>query len=237
MCPYATLRAVKYKYRGNYKMMKHKTTSLNSQERSFGLVALLDAQTETTIRGLWCDLKIESITDSLPRIACAQPHITLAVFPAANKQLVDGMAALAAEQPPFALKYSSVGAFPRMALASIFLQPVVTPHLLTLQRAVRALLSSSGLDINDFYQEENWQPHSSLGLGLSPAMAAKAFSFSLGLDLPIVGQVQAIGLIEMIRQETFVISGCQLASWKLGSGEHLPGHDCPNPLKCLFKTP
>lgn len=217
-------------------MMNQQIESQSQQERSYGLVALLDAHSEATIRSLWRGLEIEAITDSLPSIVCAQPHITLGIFSSVNSQLRAGFPDLAACHLPFGVKFSSVGAFPNRSGATVFLQPVVTQKLLTLQQSLQSLVEDAGIGLYEFYQTGNWQPHSSLGLGLTRDLAAKALEFSLGLDLPIMGQVQAIGLIEMIRQGPYVISGCELGRWALGGGEHLPTPGCPNPKVCIFRS-
>ncbi len=217
-------------------MSKPQIKSQISLERSYGLVALLDAHSETTIRSLWRGLELGAITNSLPSIVCAQPHITLGIFSSVNSQLLARFPVLAADHLPFGVKFSSVGAFPNSNGSTVFLQPIITPKLLTLQQSLQSVLQDAGIALHEFYQTGNWQPHSSLGLGLSRDLAAKALEFSLGLDLPIMGQVQAVGLIEMIRQGAYIISGCELGRWALGSGEHLAPPDCPNPKACLFRS-
>lgn len=189
---------------------------ISAQERSFGLVALLDAHSEATIRSLWRGLELEKITDSLPSIVCAQPHITLGMFSRFTSQLRSQFSGLAASHLPFGVRFSSVGVFPNREGSTVFLTPVVTEKLLALQQDLRLLLQSEDTELHEFYQEGNWQPHSSLGFGLSHSLAAQALEFSLGLDLPIIGQVQAIGLIEMIKQGPYVISGCELERWGPG---------------------
>lgn len=217
-------------------MISQQIESQGPQVRSYGLVALLDAHSEATIRSLWRGLELEAITDSLPSIVCAQPHITLGVFAEVIDELHAKLPTLAASHVPFGVKFSSIGAFPNKAGSTVFLQPVITDRLLALQRGMQSLLQDVGIVLHEFYQTGNWQPHSSLGVGLQRDLVAKALEFSLGLDLPIMGQVQAIGLIEMIRQGTYVISGCELGRWALGSGEHLPTPGCPNPKVCLFRS-
>ncbi|NLW17608.1 MAG: 2'-5' RNA ligase family protein, partial [Firmicutes bacterium] len=120
--------------------------------------------------------------------------------------------------------------------ATVFLTPVVTEQLLALQASLRLLLEAEAIELHEFYQSGNWQPHSALGIGMPRSLAAKALEFSLGLDLPIMGQVQSIGLIEMIRQGPYVISGCELARWALGSGEKLATPGCPYPQSCPFRS-
>lgn len=209
---------------------------ISAQERSFGLVALLDAHSEATIRSLWRGLELEKITDSLPSIVCAQPHITLGMFSRVTSQLRSQFSGLAASHLPFGVRFSSVGVFPNREGSTVFLTPVVTEKLLALQQDLRLLLQSEDTELHEFYQEGNWQPHSSLGFGLSHSLAAQALEFSLGLDLPIIGQVQAIGLIEMIKQGPYVISGCELERWALGTGEKLVTPGCPHPKLCLFRS-
>lgn len=217
-------------------MNKEIVVSQDPQERSYGLIALLDAHAEATIRSLWRGLELGNITDSLPSIICAQPHITLGVFPRVSNQLRADLSFLAAHHLPFGVKFSSVGVFPSENRSTVFLQPVVTNRLLALRLGLQTLLERSNISLHELYLQENWHPHSSLGFGLSTELAVKALEFSLGIDLPIVGRVQALSLIEMIRQGPYVISGCELGRWALGNGELLATPGCPNPKTCLFRS-
>ncbi len=209
---------------------------ISTQERSYGLIALLDAHSEATIRSLWRGLELERITDSLPSIVCAQPHITLGMFSRLTSQLRSQFSQLTAYHLPFGVQYSSVGVFPTPESYTVFLAPVVTEKLLLLQRDLRLLLQSADIELHEFYREGNWQPHSSLAYGLTRAQAAKVLEFGLGLDLPIIGHVHALGLVEMIRQGPYVVSGCELERWALGTGEKLVTPGCPDPKRCLFRS-
>lgn len=210
--------------------------SQDLQERSYGLIALLDAHAEATIRSLWRGLELGAITDSLPSIVCAQPHITLGVFSRVTNQLRADFSHLAEDHLPFSIKFSSIGVFPNNNGSTVFLQPVVTNELQALHQDLQTLLQAAAVNLQELYLQGNWQPHSSLGYGLSRDLAIKALEFSLGIDFPIMGRVQAISLIEMIRQGPYVISGCELTRWALGSGEPLVTPGCPNPKTCLFRS-
>ena len=203
-------------------MIRHQLLS-GPYERSYGVVALLDPYSEQVIRSIWRGLEVEQITASLPSIICAQPHITLGIFSSLQTTgLASLLPPLAAHIAPFAVTFGSVGAFPAIDGASVFLQPTVTQQLMHLHYAFYATCNSKCGRVHSYYEPEYWVPHCSVGIGLPLPLALQTLRFCLQLQLPIVGQIQALSVLEMVRQGKNVIAGCEVARWALGSGA--PAH-------------
>ncbi len=218
-------------------MFKYKLID-STYHRSFGIAWLLDAFAERAVRSIWAALEYEGITDSLPAIVCAIPHITLSI----SQDIVDQMAVrqqlqrFARYLSPFQLSFSALGAFPTLAGVSVFLQPTATEKLLQAHRRFHHLITPQLVQANPYYLPGNWLPHCSLGVGLPERVAKKALGSCLSLKLPLLGQVQSVALLEMLIHDRQVIAGCERARFRLGDGQLMPPISCPKPDRCPFIT-
>lgn len=209
----------------------------STYQRSFGVVLLLDPFAEQTVRSIWTDLEQEGITTSLPAIVCALPHLTLCICQNVDLAgVVLGLQRFAAEVQPFQISFSALGAFPATAGTAVFLQPTITEELLLTHRRFHQRLQSSLIEISPYYQPGRWTPHCSLGIGLPDSVAKQAINYCLSLSLPMLGQVQAVALLEVLTHERQVVTGCERAVFAFGDGKELPIAVCPKPRGCPFIT-
>lgn len=218
-------------------MIRYNLTE-STYQRSFGFALLLDPFTEETVRSIWTDLEREGITSSLPAIVCALPHLTLCICEDVDPAGVAlELQHFAAEVQPFQISFSALGAFPAAGGTAVFLQPTITEGLLLTHRQFHQRLQSTLIGISPYYQAGQWTPHCSLGIGLPEPVAKQTINYCLSLSLPILGQVQAVALLEMLAQERQVVAGCERAVFALGDGKELPIVTCPQPPDCPFSLP
>lgn len=208
----------------------------STYHRSFGIAWLLDAFAERAVRSIWAALDYEGITDSLPAIVCAIPHITLSICQDVDDQQAvrAGLQEFAQESEPFQISFAALGAFPTPAGTSVFVQPTATEDLLRDHRRFHDRLAPHLLNVSPYYRPGNWLPHCSLGVGLLERAAKRALGSCLSLKLPLLGQVQSVALLEMLIHERQVVAGCVRARFSLGDGRPLPPESCPKPEHCPF---
>lgn len=215
-------------------MIRYKLTD-KAYQSSFGIVLLLDPFSELAVRSIWATLAHEGITASLPAIVCALPHITLSICRDLDQEQTRfGLQQFAAGLPAFQISFSALGAFPTQNGTAVFLQPTITEDLLCAHRRLHTALEEVQQEVSPHYLPGRWTPHCSLGIGLPEPVAKLALSSCLSLRLPLLGQVQAVALLEMLTHQRQVIAGCERARFRLGDGAPLPPTVCPKPAECPF---
>ena len=167
---------------------------------------LLDPDTDHAVRRRWSGLEAAGIPTLLTHTHRHHvPHLSYAVLRTFDEARVAAAVDALPDGPPLALRFDTVGLFPRGRAA---LLPAVTPALLARQEAVVEAVTGTGADLHWHYRPGRWVPHGSLTTGTSqellPTAAVHAFDV-----LPLEGRAVRAALIDS------------------GTGRHLPLANLP----------
>jgi 2'-5' RNA ligase len=155
-----------------------------------------DTETDFRIRALWSEFA--SSNASFMQDSGARPHVSLAVCEsadlAATRQLLDRFAAATSRFP---ITFSSLGVFPG-AESVAFFAPKVTSKLLALHARFFSEFSIVARDCWAHYSPSQWVPHCTLAMGLKSHQMSRTLDIACSADLPLLGTVVEIGLIESL---------------------------------------
>lgn len=141
------------------------------------------------------------------------PHLSLALFAAPDLARLQPLVATFAQQyARFSLHFAAVSTFPGPQ-GVLYLAPVVTLQLLTLQRDFHAELAAAGLSSHALYQPERWVPHCTVGFHLPAATIGHAVALCRAASWPTTVAVSAIRLMAF-----------SLPPENVGSESAQPGH-------------
>ncbi|MDD3931225.1 MAG: 2'-5' RNA ligase family protein [Eubacteriales bacterium] len=134
----------------------------------FGLLLTFDQETEQKLNDLIQHLVRGGANETL-LLAGLRPHLTLAEFDTHDIEAVDSaITQLTAEKLiPISIKLASAGFFPNN-LTVLYLAPIVDESLLQLHRDINDTLEPLCTGFSPLYREENWVPHCTLALELTP---------------------------------------------------------------------
>lgn len=154
---------------------------------------LLDPDTDRAVRRLWSGLEAVGVRTLLTHTHRHHvPHVSYAVLRTFDEQRVAAAMAALSDGPPVALRFDTVGLFPRGRAAIL---PAATTSLLTRQEAVVDAVEGTGADLHWHYRPGRWVPHCSLTTGTSrellPTAAVHAFDV-----LPLEGLAVRAALID-----------------------------------------
>lgn len=124
------------------------------------------------------------------------PHVSLCIYddlPIA--QFEKELKLFAREMNPLNVVFSRVDAF-RTQQPVIFLAPDVTPHLLGVHQNFHNHFSKYSDWVWEYYKPQIWVPHCTLCMGLSLDMYERATEMLKGVQLPIQGRFEKIGILE-----------------------------------------
>jgi 2'-5' RNA ligase len=152
----------------------------------------LDPASAEVVRRLWSALSGVGVT--WMEQSGATPHVSLAIWERIDQPAFDAeLARLAAETPPLPITFDGIGTFPAGA---VFLRPVADPALVELQRRCHARLSPFASEPWNYYMPEAWIPHCTLAMQVPPDRTAEALAVARRADLPILGRLEAVGIVE-----------------------------------------
>src|SRR5436309_12647153 len=107
---------------------------------AIGVSLWFDTELERRVRELWQEIAAAGVSSSLFD-GRYRPHITLGAWEIGRLEELEGaLRPWVADKQPFEVEFRSVGLFPG-GDGVVFLQPLVTVALLTLQREAFALAS------------------------------------------------------------------------------------------------
>jgi 2'-5' RNA ligase len=107
----------------------------------------------------------------------------------------ENVQAFARAYAPSPVQFGSVGTFANET-SVVFLAPVVTQALVAAHADFWNTFTGCVAESRHFYHPENWIPHCTLGLGLTPEQVPHAIVLGQAIDLPLFGQFEAIGIVE-----------------------------------------
>lgn len=152
----------------------------------------LDHASGALVRDLWRALATVGVTWMAE--SGATPHVSLGIWDRIEPGAFDAeLARLAAETRPMPVTFDAVGTFPAGA---VFLRPVADPALIDLQRRCHARLSRFAGAPWDYYLPQSWVPHCTLAMEVPPERMHEALAVAGRAPLPIVGRLEAVGVVE-----------------------------------------
>lgn len=152
----------------------------------------LDSASGALVRRLWRALADVGVT--WMQQSGATPHVSLAIWERLNQPAFDAeLARLVAVTRAIPVTFDAVGTFPGGA---VFLRPVADPALVELQRRWHARLSPFAAEPWNYYLPESWVPHCTLATEVPPERMADAIAVAQRAPLPIVGRLEAVGIVE-----------------------------------------
>ncbi|MFG0330556.1 MAG: 2'-5' RNA ligase family protein [Phycisphaerales bacterium] len=151
-----------------------------------------DRRTTRRIRQLWNTLADHDLSSAVTGPEC-RPHLTLAVVesPADTERIRAATRATIPQIPSFRLELTSVGAF-RGDSGVAFIAPAVTERLVLAHRFLQRNLLEAGIPVAEHYDERQWTPHLTIGIGLDPPRLATALE--LARHSAVFGPAQATQL-------------------------------------------
>ena len=153
-----------------------------------------DASSESRIRDL--SNQFASFGSPIIRESSVRPHITLLACDSMDVTTASTfLERIATITPSFAVSLGSFGLFPA-PLPVAFLAPKVTSDLLALQARIFAEFSSLAAGCSSLYSPEQWIPHCTLALELSPQHLGFALDACRTFGLPLACIASEIGLVE-----------------------------------------
>lgn len=163
-------------------------------QQTYAIELYFDEQASAKVRQLWA--QVGAIASSMAERVHSQPHLSLAVLPNADLQVLPKILdAIAQSESSFEIQFSSVGLFSAEG-GVVFLAPVVTTQLLKLHQRVHQHLEEIGADAVAYYRPEAWVPHCTLARELSPPEVLEAIEVVRQNNPFFKARVCALGLVE-----------------------------------------
>ena len=166
----------------------------------YWFIALFDEETEAQVKGIWKDLKEQSLSYYIDEVKDGRPHLTLASYDQLDKEeYIRKMDAFYEEVEKVDLTFNTVSSF--LNYGTIFLAPTVTENLLSLHSAHHRHFERFNGSANSLYLPDKWIPHCTVANQLESDDLARVFQYCFSEVKPIVGKIEAVGLIELKEED------------------------------------
>lgn len=163
-------------------------------QQTYAIELYFDEVASQKVQQLWA--QVGAITSSTAKRVHSHPHLSLAVLPDADLQLLPRVLAdIAQHQSPLEIQFSSLGLFSSGG-GVVFLAPVVTTQLLELHKTVHRQLHKIGSDAVAYYRPGAWVPHCTLARELSPPEVLRAIEVVRDSNPFFKANICALGLVE-----------------------------------------
>ena len=165
-----------------------------SRKKTYAIELYFDEDASAKVRQLW--EQVGAIAPSMAERVHSQPHLSLAVLPQADLQVLPKVLdSIAQTESCFEVQFSSVGLFSAGG-GVVFLAPVVTSQLLRLHQRVHQHLQEIGVEAVAYYQPQAWVPHCTLARELSPPEVLQAIEVTRNNQPFFKAKISALGLVE-----------------------------------------
>ena len=162
----------------------------------FAVELYFDTETETAVRRTWEEIAQAGIRLSMSARGY-RPHVSLGVCDGLDVDgLSSGLSRYAETLLPFTFTLSSIGIFPTEE-GVMFFGVTVTQELLKVHEAFYPIFERFAKEKREYYRVGSWVPHCTLADGLSDRQMAEAAIICQNTSLPIHGQVEEIGIVEV----------------------------------------
>ena len=159
----------------------------------YAIAALLDAASESSLQDLRARLAEYAGAEAVP---AARPHLTLAIVNELDPEtLRPALLAFCQSVPPLPLHLAAVGTFPTDE-GVVFLVPVVTRPLLAVHANLCRLLDEAGFSTVPYYRPQNWVPHCTEAINLTPEQVCQAVKLCRQADVYHTDQLTQLVVAE-----------------------------------------
>ena len=163
---------------------------------AIAISAWFDPLTEARVRDIWQALHERNLCSTL-HVGPYRPHMTLGVYQQLDSlpALTLALRQLTEQTAGFDCRFSSLGLFVNERPV-VFLAATASEALSSLHVQVHQVLARYGRNPVAHGLPNYWTPHCTLALSLERAKLTPVLDYLLALDLPIVGQINRLGIIE-----------------------------------------
>ena len=162
----------------------------------YAIELLLDAPTDRKIRAIGARLERRGVP-TIFSFPGGEPHVALAVFEHGDlSRLKLNIKKIASKLPKMEARLSSVGSFPGME-GILFLSPVATIALLSLNRQIHGLLKKTAWGVWDYYKPGWWVPHCTLCMKLPAGKMLQGLDQVKKMNFGLVGRFNRLVLVEV----------------------------------------
>lgn len=162
----------------------------------YAIELYFDDRTDALIRAIWEKMAEKGVSDRQAKKK-ARPHVALAVFEDVDTgELTYLLRAMAKEQAPVEARFEMLGTY-CSADGVLFLVPVVSPRFFLLHSNVIRLISPLVGGLKETCKPQRFVPHCTVAHGLDKETLGKAVALFSNKALPIVGQFNRIGLLDL----------------------------------------
>ncbi|MBS4174704.1 2'-5' RNA ligase family protein [Bacillus sp. FJAT-49736] len=180
----------------------------------YGFIALLDKETEDSIKDIWRELKLRSISSYAEEVENRQPHITLASYNQLDQgDFIQWMDQFYDSTPQVEITFNSLGTF--LNSGTLFLAPTISESLSNLHRNHHDNFNKYKDNPNSLYLPGKWIPHCTLANRLTHEKLMEAFTYCFGKINTIQASITKVALIETIFVDDQCIAAPVVYSKKL----------------------
>ena len=162
----------------------------------YAVELFLNEEVDQYIRNIWEELSNKNIDSSLKDIKEICPHITLAVYEDINeKEFLEEFRIFKSNFKPIDTHFDILGTFPMTG--TCFIKPTVTEELLNVHIKYHEQFKALSGNSSPYYLPGRWNPHCTLGIGLSTEKLKEVFNFSVDRFKPLKVTLTDVGLIKI----------------------------------------
>ncbi|WP_274650889.1 2'-5' RNA ligase family protein [Paenibacillus humicola] len=163
----------------------------------YAVELFFDAPFEAYVRSVWKTLSDRNISTEMQDICGVRPHLTMAVYDDIPRldTFFERFSAWTESSPAIHLKFDVLAFFP--ASGTLFLGPTVTDSLIRWHRQYHAEFDELLPNPHSFYVPNQWVPHCTLAIRLTPDQAAEAMAFCYPDFRPLQTRVIEAGVVKL----------------------------------------
>jgi 2'-5' RNA ligase len=162
----------------------------------YAVELFLNEEVELYVRNIWEELSNKNIDSSLKDIKEICPHITLAVYEDINESdFIEELRAFKSSFKPIDTYFDILGTFP--ITGTCFIKPTVTEELLNIHSKYCEQFKAFNEKADPYYLPGRWNPHCTLGIGLSNEKLKEVLNFSVDKFKPSRVTLTDVGLVKI----------------------------------------
>ncbi|TLS36183.1 2'-5' RNA ligase family protein [Pseudalkalibacillus caeni] len=167
----------------------------------YWIIGLFDDETEETIKKIWEELSVNSISFYSDEVKDARPHITFGSYYNLNKhEYIKMMDDYYDDKQSIKITFNTLGSF--LNYQTLFLAPTITNELITFHSNHHKYFEKFNSNANEYYLPDQWIPHCTLANKISPEKLSEAFNYCLKRNHTIHGSINEIALLESVENTT-----------------------------------
>ncbi|MBD7969245.1 2'-5' RNA ligase family protein [Paenibacillus gallinarum] len=182
----------------------------------YAVELFFEEEFEKYVKNIWKGLKDQNISSNMYDISYLKPHITMAVYSdiPSIESICRRLSTYFDSVIELELKFDVLASFP--TTGTLFIDPTVTEDLLKMHKKYHAEFSDLFEFSNPYYIPNNWVPHCTLAIRLSPEQILDAMKYCYKDFVPLRSKVIEVGIVKLEYDSNNVcISSSTIASNKL----------------------